>query len=131
MEHYNRQYLLRNLANSIFSYIFPILLGLAFFRLIKCLEDVIDPDIRLFIMLIGSVPVALLGMIAGAQFTLFLQKRMGKKAERILEKMIALTLGISLIVWYQKVLVPIGAPPLTLRLLWEALLEKFHLNWLL
>ena len=117
------QFLAVNLKNSIFAYIFPLIL---FTLLFPYMERFTVSPLFLLIVMLLAIPVVLIGMIAGVQTTILLQKLIGKKPERILEKLIALCMIVGLACYYQFVLVPAGiVPSVTSKEFWQMVKESF------
>lgn len=117
------QILAANLKHSIFAYLFPIISGLLLFHYLERFHNsALFPLIPILLM----IPVVLIGMIAGVQTTLLLQKLIGKKTERIIEKLIALCIAAGLVCYYQFVLVPAGiVPSVTSEVFWQMVKESF------
>ena len=110
---------LRPLGKPVYIFLFPVMLagGWLFFR--DYCEQYYQTEWP-FWTLLPVFPLILLGIAAGYQTEIYLQKTIGKKAEAVIDLLLTAVLIWTLFAEYQYVLAPQGGlPPLTWGALWE------------
>ena len=122
------QFRLRPLNKSVYVYYFPLLLVMGWLSFQHYCEDYYRTAWPAWTV-IFIFPLILLGITAGVQTEIYLQKTIGKKAEMILNIFFSLLLIAAFFAAYQYVIVPqTGAPPLTLRTVRDVILKRLHLR---
>lgn len=106
---------LRALGKPVYIFVFPVLFALLFTAFADYCEAYYRTEFPVWGYLF-LLPLALLGIAMGYQMQMYLEKHLGKKAEMIVEIVIAVLLIAAFYYEYQYFLVPQGGlPPLT----WE------------
>ncbi|MBQ6039271.1 MAG: hypothetical protein IJL32_00610 [Oscillospiraceae bacterium] len=120
--------LLRPLHKSVYIYYFPLVLVMGWFTFQHSCEDYYHTAWPAWTV-VFIFPLILLGITAGVQLEMYLQKTIGKKAEMMVEIVLTFLLIAAFFAAYQYVIVPqTGAPPLTLRTFRDVILKRLHLR---
>lgn len=115
---------LRPLGKPVYIFIFPFLFTFVFFLCMDYCERYYQAPAPEWVYLL-LIPLALLGMAIGYQLEIYLKEHLGKKAEMVVEILLATALIGGIFAQYQYVLVPqIGAPPLNLHNILTVLRKK-------
>lgn len=115
---------LRPLGKPVYIFIFPFLFTFVFFLCTDYCERYDQAPAPEWVYLL-LIPLALLGMAMGYQLEMYLKSHLGKKAEMVVEILLATALIGGIFAQYQYVLVPqIGAPPLNLHNILTVLRKK-------
>ena len=115
---------LRPLGKPGYIFIFPFLFTFVFFLCMDYCERYYQAPAPEWVYLL-LIPLALLGMAIGYQLEIYLKEHLGKKAEMVVEILLATALIGGIFAQYQYVLVPqIGAPPLNLHNILTVLRKK-------
>lgn len=123
-----RKWHLRRLERSAYIYFFPLLFALGFMAVATSWEQYYQTEFPFWAYFL-LFSLGLLGMVIGAQLRLFLQQRLGKKAEMFINLLLMWILAMAFLAEYQYVFVEqLGAPPLTWEALWNVIHKRFQIS---
>ena len=115
---------LRALGKPVYIFVFPVLFALLFTAFADYCEAYYRTEFPVWGYLF-LLPLVLLGIAMGYQMQMYLEKHLGKKAEMIVEIVIAVLLIAAFYYEYEYVVVPkTGAPPLTWEAVWRVIRKR-------
>lgn len=115
---------LRALGKPVYIFAFPVIFALLFTAFAGWCEAYYRTEFPVWGYLF-LLPLALLGIAMGYQLQMYLEEHLGKKAEMIVEIVIAVLLIAAFYYEYQYFLVPQGGlPPLTWKKIAEVLRRR-------
>ena len=115
---------LRKIGRSAYIYFFPLLFTFIFVAFAAYWEQYYQTEFPVWAYLL-LIPLGLLGIVIGVQLQMYLQKTIGRKGEALINILLLTVLAAAFFAEYRYVFVrQLGAPPLSLRLLLDALRRR-------